>query len=255
MRIVWGWLLVGVLVMVGATWFTTRAMMVLELATRADAWLFVGAFGVGAVAAGAVIARHASVRPWCEPVIASGLAIAFMIAVAWYGRDANNSLIGPLSIMSSVQTFIASALVVGGAYGGALLGRRFTTPPSVPAIIVLSGLVMNGALMVAMGTLAGIAGHHRFAGGFVVVVMASVAAAGFATQAVVATKRPWTCASGGLLLMLLFVQEDRGSITNGISAVLVLTLIGWIGARIAVRVFRDRWTTPPISVPAARVES
>jgi hypothetical protein len=249
------WLVAGTLVMIGAMWFTSRALLALDLATKREAWWFVVAFAIGAFAGGAVIARHSSVRAWCESVIAAALSVAFMIVIARAGRDANNSVAGPVAIMSLAQLALASVVAFGAAYAGARLGRRVTSSPSAPAVIVLSGLLINGAMTFTMGTISAIAGTHRFSGAIVPVVFLAIAAGGFATQAVVAEKRPWTCASGGVLLLLLFAQKDgRGSIAAGAFAVGALTLMGWVGARIAVRVFRDRWQSAPSTIPEARVE-
>lgn len=248
------WVVVGTLVMIGAMWFTSRALLVLDLATRREAWWFVAAIAIGGFAGGAVIARHSSARPWCEPVITAALSIAFLIVIARYGRDPRNSVAGPVSIMAMVHLCIACALAIAGAYAGALLGRRTTTTPSAPSVIVLSGLLINGALTFMMGTFAALAGHHRFSGAIVPAVFLAIGAAGFATQAVVGTKRPWTCAAGSVLLLLLFLQQDgRSSIGGAIAGVVALTLTAWGGARIAVRVFRARWTSTSPDLPSARL--
>ena len=248
------WLVVGALLVIGAMWFGSRALLFLHLAARHEPWWFVGSFVVGAFGAGAVIARHAAVRPWREPAIAAALAMGFLAAIAWAGPAASNAITGPVAIMSRGQLGLASVLSIAGAYAGALLGRRVTSPPSGPAIVVLSGLLINGAMVVTMGTSAALAHDHRFSGSVVPVMLAAIAMAGFATQAVVMTKRPWTCASGGVLVLLLFLQSD-GSIVDGVFAVAVLTLVAWVGARIAVRVFRDRWATSVAALPTAHVES
>lgn len=253
MRVAKRWLVIGMFVAIGAMWFASRALLALGGATRSDAWPFVVAFAIGGLAAGAVIARHATVRAWCEPIIATVLALAFFLVVARAGRDTSNSVVGPISIMSTAQLVLTCVCAIAGAYGGALAGRRISAPPATAAIIVLSGLLMNGVMMLLLGAMAALLGTHKLTGGFVPLVFVAPALAGFATQAVVAARRPWTCASGGLLLLLLFVQEDRDrSISGAALAIGALTLLGWIGARIAVRVYRERWIAPAVSVPEAQ---
>lgn len=78
-------------------------------------------------------------------------------------------------------------------------------------------------------------------------LLVAIVVAGFLTQALLATRRPWTCASGGLFMLLLVVEDGDAASIAGVGIFIgFFTLVGWIGARIAVRVYRARWVTPTV---------
>lgn len=244
------WVFASALASIGAMWFASRALLSLHVALRTGAWWFVIAFALGALVAGATISRHHGRHGWREPVIGAVIALAFF-GVVGLGGEPNNSVSAPVAIMAAVQLAVTCVLVVGASLAGALLGRRVTSAPSTPAIIVLSGLIMNGTSMATMGAVAAFSGRLPLTGAFVVLLLVAIVVAGFLTQALLATRRPWTCASGGLLMLLLVIEDgDTDSIAGVGIFVGFFTLLGWIGARIAVRVYRARWGTP--AMPAAR---
>lgn len=152
------WVLAGALGAIGAMWFASRALLSLHVPLRAGAWWFVIVFAIGALVAGATISRHHGRRGWREPVSGALIALAFF-GVVGLGGDANNSVSAPVAIMAAVQLAATCVLVVGASFAGALLGRRVTSAPSTPAIIVLSGLIVNGTSMATMGAIAALSGR------------------------------------------------------------------------------------------------
>ena len=238
------WILAGALASIGAMWFASCALLSLHVAPRTGAWWFVVAFAIGALVAGATISRHHGRRGWREPVIGAVIALAFF-GVVGLAADAKHSVSGPVTLMANVQLALTCVLVVGAALGGALLGQRVTSAPSTPAILVLSGLIMNGTSMATLDAIAALTGRLSLSGAFVALLLFAIVVAGFLTQALIATRRPWTCASGGLLLLLLVVQDGDAASISGVAIFIgFFTLLGWVGARIAVRVYRARWITP-----------
>jgi hypothetical protein len=231
----------SVLVVLGAISFASRALLACHISARAGGWWFVIAFAIGGLGAGATIARHGG--GWRASVLAAVLALVFLACVG-LGAGVEAS---PIAFMATLQLALACVLVIGATFAGGLLGRRVTSAPSAPAIIVLSGLIMYGAAVAMVFTLAAF-GAVDPSDSAVWLVLFAIIVAGFVTQALIAARRPWTCASGGLFLILLVAQEgDAFGIAGVAIAIGFLTLLAWIGARLATHVY---WGAP--AMPEAR---
>lgn len=237
------WVFAGMLVVLGAISLVSRALLALHVSVRADTWWFVIAFAIGGFGAGATIARHGG--GWRAPVLAAALALVFLGAIG-FGADVKTS---PITFMATEQLALACVLVIGATFGGALLGRRVASAPSGPAIIVLSGLLMHGAVIATVSTIVAF-GQDGLSGACLLLALLAIVASGFVTQALIAARRPWTCASGGVLLLLVMLQEDDKSGLPAVAiAVAIFTLIGWVGARLARHVY---WGAPAMPEAIAR---
>lgn len=237
----WRWVTIGALAVLGTFWLFLRLMFALRV--WGDWVPLVGNVMAGAIA-GAMIARHAEVKPWREPavaaVVAFGIAIAFWFAFPTVIDDQRPN---PLVILAVTAT-------VGSAIGGAALVRNyFETTPSFVVSALLNAQILGGLTMVTLGTLGALDAPKT---GFIVLVIVAIGIAGYLTQWVTAVRRPWACSSGGLVLILIVLSGSGRDKFSAALGLVVLWTVGAFGAWLQWKL--GKRTEIIASVPSAKLQ-
>jgi nitrate reductase gamma subunit len=215
-------------------------------------WWPYGACVIAAFGTGALMVALAPLRPWREPAAAGVLAIAVVATLALAGPSfAANSLLARALHPWYVGLGIAAVSVAMAAAGGLVVRRIVTATTRATLVVLLSALVTSGIILLTV--LATSPSNPAFMGA---VGMASIAAGGFLTQAVIAPERPWACgAGGGVFFVLASVDWNEGvsEIAGPILAGLIFILIGYGGARLAWRHLRSGAAPSSPDIPSARL--
>lgn len=247
------WVAVGVVAMVGGLTLGLRGAIALQLPLESLTTILV-ACALGAAAAGAVIVRHAATRPAHEILISAATSLVIVLGMAFAIRG-TRSFTEVLVVLSPIALVAVGASVLAAAALGASLARRVpASEPSTPLLLLASGLLTMGTTMLLLFVATAIVGTRSPSGWSAILMLVAVASGTFLAQAIAPVRRPWVCGCGGLLLMLLVLQEGDGDVLLAATSFGFLTLIGTVGARIAGRVFARRFAAQPSALPAARVE-
>jgi hypothetical protein len=237
----WRWITIGALAVLGTFWLFLRLMFALQI--WADWVPFAGSILAGA-AAGAMIARHAEIKPWREPVIASVVAFAIVIAF-WFAFPDVIDGRSPEPLL-----FVAMGAATLAAAGGAAFVRAFfTTTPSFAVTALLDAQLLGGLTMVTLAVM-GASGAPK--GPFIAIMIIAIAIAGALTQWVTPVRRVWACSGGGLVLILIILTgsgRDKASAALGFA---VLWLVGALGAWLQWKL--GKRTEIRIDIPAAKLE-
>jgi hypothetical protein len=237
----WRWVAIGALAVLGTFWLFLRLMFALEIW---DEWVpFVGNAIAGA-AAGAMIARHAEIKPWREPIIAAIVALGIVFAF-WFAFPHVVNDRPP-----TTRALIGMAATVVSALGGAAFVRRyFATTPSFAVTALLNAQILGGLMML---TLALVAGLGASKGVFTGLMMLGIVVAAALTQWVTPMRRAFACSAGGLVMVAIIMSGDGSDKASAIAGFMVLWIVGAIGA--AVQWKLSRRTELTASVPPAKLQ-
>ncbi|MGE0870488.1 MAG: hypothetical protein AB7P03_18130 [Kofleriaceae bacterium] len=233
------WVLIGAVAGVGAWWFFVALMLSCGVQTEALPYI---AHAGAAATVGNLMMRFRPFRPSREPVAAAVLAIGLMVVVFillphWFMW---------VAARSSRPWLVAPAIALGAAasaFLGAFPSRRtLGTVPRLVSILMLSAFLTLGVTPLLGNVLFAVLGPGDLVlFGFVVTPIA-VFAAGFLTQLVTPTYRPWACGAGWFFALGLVVKE-RWSAAPGVPLIdgetLIISigvlLLGAFGAQLAGR--------------------
>lgn len=240
--------MVGTLAVLGGYWLVVRSLVALEVYGE---WVPYAGHVSGAALAGAMMAAHAPLRPWREPLIAGVVAIGVM-AIVYLSLPA--ATFGWVAARSETPWLLALGLAalsaLGATAGAAIMRHIATTRPKLASLLVISALVITGTAVTLTQFAVGLGISFDRTGTLVALI--GVLLGGFLTQLMVTVYRPWATGGGSALFTLVLVT-DSDSASDVISmfiGVVLLVLIGVLGARLA-----RRWAARPAStvLPSARL--
>jgi hypothetical protein len=244
------WVIGGTFVVIGAYWLAMPLFFRLGITA---AWWPYGVCALAAFGAGALMVAHAPLRPWREPAAAGVLAIAVVATLAMAGPGRATSWFVARALHPWYAGLGVAALSGAMAAAGGLAVRRIATATARTSLIVLLGaLAINGFTCLA------VLATYEEPAFLVLTFLAAVAAGGFLTQALIATKRPWACgAGGGVLVLFTLTRKDWGDgdigLASQIFGALLNILVAYGGARLAWRLLRRGDAPSSPDVPSARL--
>lgn len=249
------WIAVGAIAIIGAYLLAVRTLFATGTTIG---WLGYVAHVIGAMAGGAAMCACAPLRPSREPVVAGVVAIAAMALAFVAVPHVSFSWIGARASSPAVAIAGIAFLSAGSAFAGAWVTRQLrATIASTPAIASLSTLVTIGTLFLIVNTI-GLGSSANGDGLRLLLVLGALVAVGFLVQAAIATRRPWTCASGAIGLFGWAIAAQDLSVGRalgyGAFAVVFFTPVAYAGARIGWRLVASRRPEAQATadVPAAR---
>jgi len=244
------WMFAGTLAMIGGHFLITLGT---RLTSAQSTWLYLAGALVSGAVVGALMVRHAVVRPWREPIFVSVLAMGLLAgAYLVSGFDATRWLVPRTSdVWLPLAGAAVSCLV--GTLGGAMLARRARLEPPRLGTILVTSLLVGVGVYVVIALVATMTPGSDVA--VAIAVFGGCPLAGFVTQLVVPARQPWACGAGWFVLVPLLVVEVETNLGATATDVVVatvggaliagiLTLAGYLGARLAW------WWFPPV-VPDA----
>lgn len=244
----------GVLGSIGG--FVVISKVALELGSSL-AWSIPVMMALSGALVGAVMARATPLRPLREPALGATLGTGLFVAIVLAGTLPPAWMVA-LGVPPPLVAAGLAALVGAAAAGGAALALRFpvAATPTTAWVLTASTLVTGGAIGIAVAFVESVGKGERdlvlFASMFVMLVLA-----GFVTQLVVRARRPWACASGVVLLIVLNAlgPGHQQGIPAALAGSVICALFGTVGARLAwrMKVMHELEDAP--EVPAARTRA
>ncbi|MDX2091301.1 MAG: hypothetical protein SFX73_25810 [Kofleriaceae bacterium] len=234
------WIACGALATNGVFWASVVPLVQLANPTA----IVTCAALVAGLVTGAMIAKHAAVRPWHEPLIAALLGLVGTLVLG--ARSSGYAL-----SFAWWKWGVMIAAVSAGAVTGAMLVRQFARAESTPLSTIAASMVIH------LGTLGVvILGFSRpgDGGGIEVLgIFVGTALGGFLTQLAIRRAHSATCACGPFAYVLLVFTP--GSSVRELPAVLVgclvMFLVAWIGSGVARRFVVGH--AAPAELPTARL--
>ncbi len=249
-----GWLVAGTLATVGGFWLAVGFFRYAALDNGAMPYL---AHVLGAAATGAVMLRHAPLRPWREPLIAGVFGVGILSIPLLALPHPEFSWVAARSAHPWSTAVVIALLSGGSSLGGAALIRKIApaAQSGTASLLVLSGLVTCGAVVTISQMGMGL-GLTRNA--VAIPNLVATFAGGFLTQTLVSTRRPWVCGGGMLLFILPLVVrtlDTPAHVATALCGALLFAAFGAWGARRAWRRKERNGTIVELELPSARIES